>query len=415
MDKKIWMLSPLAMLFLLSQFYRVTSAVIASELMHDLSLTAEDIGLLSSVFFYAFALVQIPMGAAIDLFGTRRLILFLSSLGIVGAVVFALSNSFLSALTGRALMGVGMACALMGTFKLISIWFPPYTFTTISGIILSIGTLGNILATAPLAVAVNSIGWRKAFLLIALVHLFITISVYVIVKEYPDKSRDKDVLLINKGNWLKESVEGVMSVFRLPSFWLIAISAFVRYGTYVSIAGLWAGPYLEHVYKITLVDRGEILMLFPLGFIIGGPIIGALSDKVFKNRKVVAVFTMSLYSIFIFPLTGFFQKPSLFIIGAIFFCMGFLNSSNMIMYANIKELLPIAISGTAMSAVNFFTMAGAGFFQHVMGIIIEKFSFYQGQLPTEAFSLSFGLCFFAAAIGAISYIFVREVPLSADK
>ena len=415
MDKKIWMLSPLAMLFLLSQFYRVTSAVIASELMHDLSLTAKDMGLLSSVFFYAFALVQIPMGAAIDLFGARRLMLFLSTLGIVGAVVFALSNSFLLALIGRALMGIGMACALMGTFKLISLWFPPYNFATISGIILSIGTLGNILATAPLAVAVDSIGWRRAFLLIAIAHLIITIFVYIIVKDYPDKSKGKDVSLTDKGNWLKESAEGVMSVVRLPSFWLIAIAAFVRYGTYVSIAGLWAGPYLEHVFQIPLVDRGKLLMLFPLGFIIGGPIIGTLSDKVFKNRKIVAALAISLYSIFIFPLAGFFQRPSLLIIGAMFFCMGFLNSSSMIMYANIKELLPIAISGTAMSAVNFFTMAGAGFFQHVMGIIIEKFSFNQGQLPTEAFSLSFRLCFFAAAIGAISYIFVREVPLSAKK
>ncbi len=415
MDKKIWMLFPLVMLFLLSQFYRVTSAVIASELMHDLSLTAEDMGLLSSIFFYAFALIQIPMGAAIDIFGARRLISFLSSLGIVGALIFALSGSLSSALIGRALIGIGMACALMGTFKLISVWFSPYSFTTISGIILSIGTFGNVLATAPLAVAVNSIGWRKTFILIALIHLFITISVYVIVKDHPDKSMGKDMSLIDKENWLKESVEGVMSVFRLPSFWLIAISAFVRYGTYVSIAGLWAGPYLEHVYQIPLVDRGEILMLFPLGFIIGGPIIGTLSDKVFKNRKVVAALAMSLYSIFIFPLTGFLQEPSLLIIGTMFFCMGFLNSSSMIMYANIKELLPIAISGTAMSTVNFFTMAGAGFFQHVMGFIIEKFSFNQGQLPAEAFSFSFRLCFFAAAIGAISYVFVRELPLSADR
>jgi hypothetical protein len=247
------------MLFLLSQFYRVTSAVIASELMHDLSLTAEDMGLLSSIFFYAFALIQIPMGAAIDIFGARRLISFLSSLGIVGALVFALSGSLSSALIGRALIGIGMACALMGTFKLISVWFSPYSFTTISGIILSIGTFGNVLATAPLAVAVNSIGWRKTFILIALIHLFITISVYVIVKDHPDKSMGKDISLIDKGNWLKESVEGVMTVVRLPSFWLIAISAFVRYGTYVSIAGLWAGPYLEHVYQIPLVDRGKIL------------------------------------------------------------------------------------------------------------------------------------------------------------
>ncbi len=409
MNKKILMLSPLALLFLLSQFYRVTSAVIASDLMRDLSLTAEDMGFLSSIFFYAFALVQIPMGAALDIFGARRLILFLSSLGIVGAVVFALSNSLLMALIGRALIGVGMACALMGTYKLISIWFSPYAFTTISGVILSIGTLGNILATAPLAFAVGLMGWRNAFLLIALVHLIITSLVYIIVNDDPNKPKDMDSPLLSKENLLKESLGGILSVVRLPSFWLIAISAFARYGTYVSIAGLWAGPYLEHVHQISLIDRGEFLMLFPLGFIIGGPIIGALSDKVFKNRKVVAAAAMSLYSIFIFPLTGFVQKPSLLMLGAMFFFMGFLNSSSMIMYASIKELLPVAISGTAMSAVNFFTMAGAGFFQHVMGVIIEKFPPFQGQLPPEAFSFAFGLCFFATAIGAIVYMFVKEV------
>jgi len=87
MGKRIWMLLPLSLLFFLSQFYRATSAVIASELMRDLSLTAEDLGFLSSIFFYAFALIQIPMGASMDIFGAKRLILFLSSVGIVGAIV----------------------------------------------------------------------------------------------------------------------------------------------------------------------------------------------------------------------------------------------------------------------------------------------------------------------------------------
>ena len=79
------------------------------------------------------------------------------------------------------------------------------------------------------------------------------------------------------------------------------------------------------------------------------------------------------------------------------------------MYANIKELLPGSFSGTAMSAVNFFTMAGAGVFQHVMGIAIDKFSVPQGQLPPEAFSFAFGLCFVSAAFGTVAYLFVKEV------
>lgn len=409
MGKNIWMLLPLNLLFFLSQFYRTTSAVIASELMHDLSLTAEDLGLLSSIFFYTFALIQIPMGVSMDLFGAKRLILILSSLGIAGAIIFALANSFPVALLGRALMGVGMACALMGPYKLISVWFPPHAFATISGLILSIGTLGSIVATAPLAVTVNWIGWRKAFLGIAIIHLFITLWVYIVVKDPPNGQQGGGKLSLHKKGWFKGSTDGVLSVLRLPSFWLIALAAFVRYGTYISIAGLWAGPYLEHIYHIPLIKRGEILMLFPVGFLLGGPILGFLSDRVFRSRKFVALFAMFFYTTLFFPLTGFFPIPSLIMIAGIFFWIGFLTSSGNVMYANIKELLPGSISGTAMSAVNFFTMAGAGFFQHVMGVGIDKFSLQQGQLPSEAFSFAFGLCFVAAALGTIAYLFVKEV------
>jgi len=409
MGKRIWMLFPLSLLFFLSQFYRATSAVIASELMRDLCLTAENLGFLSSVFFYAFALIQIPMGATIDIFGAKRLILFLSSLGIVGAIIFALANSFPVALTGRALMGVGMACALMGPYKLISIWFPSHAFATISGLILSIGTLGSIVATAPLAFAVNWIGWRKAFLLIALIHLFIVFWIYIAVKDSPDEYQAGNKLNLHKKGWVKESMDGILSVLRLPSFWLIASAAFVRYGTYISIAGLWAGPYLEHIYHIPLVERGKILMLFPVGFLLGGPILGFLSDRVFRNRKFVALLAMCFYTIFFFLLTSFFPTPSLIMIAGIFFWIGFLTSCGNVMYANIKELLPNSISGTAMSAVNFFTMAGAGVFQHVMGISIDRFSLHQAQLPLEAFSFAFGLCFVSAALGTVAYLFVKEV------
>jgi len=409
MGKRIWMLLPLSLLFFLSQFYRATSAVIASELMRDLSLTAENLGFLSSIFFYAFALIQIPMGASMDIFGAKRLILFLSSVGIVGAIIFAFAHSFPVALMGRALMGVGMACALMGPYKLISIWFPPRAFATTSGLILSIGTMGSIVATAPLAFAVNWIGWRKAFLLIALIHLVITIWIYSAVKDSPVEYQAGDIPDLQNKNWVKGSLDGVLSVLRLPSFWLIALAAFVRYGTYISIAGLWAGPYLEYVYNISLIERGKILMLFSVGFFLGGPILGFLSDRVFRNRKSVMLLAMFFYTIFFSPLTGFFPTPSLIMIAGIFFFIGFLTSCGNVMYANIKELLPSSISGTAMSAVNFFTMAGAGVFQHVMGVSIDKFSLPQGQLPPEAFSFAFSLCFVSAALGTVAYLFVKEV------
>ena len=402
------MLIPLSLLFLLSQFYRAVSAVIASELMNELLLTAEDLGLLSSVFFYAFALIQIPMGVAMDRFGAKRLILLLSCFGIGGTIIFALADSLLVALIGRAFMGIGMACALMGTYKFISEWFPSHSFATISGIIISFGTVGNVAATAPLAFAVDWMGWRNAFILIALIHLLITFWIYLAVEDDPDSSIKGAASLSENRNPLKESMGGLMLVVTLPSFWLISLATFVRYGTYISIAGLWSGPYLEYVYGVSLIDRGKILMLFPLGFLLGGPIFGYLSDRIFRNRKIVATLGMFFYTALIFPLIGFFHISSVTLVAIIFGGIGFSVSFGMIMYANIKELLPESISGTAMSALNFFTMTGAGFFQHVMGAVVEKFSCNQGQLPPEAFSFAFGLCFISSALGALAYLFVRE-------
>ena len=121
-------------------------------------------------------------------------------------------------------MGVGMACALMGPYKLISIWFPPRAFATTSGLILSIGTLGSIVATAPLAFAVNWIGWRGAFFLIALIHLVITIWIYCAVKDSPVEYQTGDISDLHNKNWVKGSLDGVLSVLRLPSFWLIALN-----------------------------------------------------------------------------------------------------------------------------------------------------------------------------------------------
>jgi sugar phosphate permease len=299
----------------------------------------------------------------------------------------------------------------MGTYKHISIWFPPGAFATISGLTLSIGTLGNAVATAPLAVAVTLVGWRKAFLLIVCIHLLITILIYAVVRDYPEGEEQRKASPGQRGNPFKGSMDGIMMVFRLPSFWLIALASFVRYGTYISIAGLWAGPYLEHVYHVSLVDRGKILLAIPLGYMIASPIFGILSDRVFRNRKAVVLGALFFYTLFIFPLTGFCPFLPLSLIVATFFFIGVLSSFSMIMYANVKELLPSSISGTAMSAVNFFTFAGGGFFQHVMGALIQRFSLVQGQLPAEAFSFAFDFCFFAAALGTLAYLFVKEARL----
>ena len=405
----VWMFVPLGLFFLFSQFYRTSSAVIAIDLMRDLRLNAETLGLLSSIFFYAFALVQLPMGAAMDLFGAKRTLVVLALIGFVGAVIFAGAKNLAMALTGRALIGIGMACGLMGTFKLLINWYPENAFGTASGLILSVGTLGVIAATAPLAEVVARVGWRAAFFGMAACHLLIVVWIVLKVREAPR----------HKGRHEKEKMERAtkrdfLLVFKHPSFWLIAATTFVRYGTYVAISGLWAGPFLRKIHHFSLIKSGDFLLAFPLGFIIGGPVIGYISDKIMKNRQRVVLLGMAGYSLMMLPLCIPAKSLPDVILLASFAGMGFFTSSGGIMYANIKELLPKKISGVAMTGVNFFTMLGAATFQHGIGAFIKRISGSETLTP-QAFYWGFRICFIASLVGVLCYYFVREAGVERAK
>jgi len=408
------MFVPLGLLFLLSQFYRSSSAVIAIDIMKDLQLDARDLGLLSAIFFYAFALVQLPVGVALDLFGAKKTLVILAFIGLLGALLFASSHSLAMALTGRALIGMGMACALMGVLKLLINWLPKNSFATASGLILSVGTLGVMAATAPLALIVKTAGWRTAFYGLAACHLLIVVWIIKIVREKP-VLHGKFPETVRPGEEMegRPSVHDFLFVFRHPSFWLIAFTTYVRYGTYVAISALWTGPFLVTVCQFSLVKTGNFLLAFPLGFIIGSPLIGHFSDRIFKNRKKVVVVGMAGYSLMMLPLCFYTKNLPEWLLLSSFAGMGFFTSCGGVMYANIKELMPAGVSGLAMTGVNFFTMIGAATFQHGIGAFIKHVS--GGNIMTlQGFIWGFRFCFVAALMGVVGYVFVREVKVTSS-
>jgi MFS family permease len=240
-------------LFFLSQFYRTSSAVIASELIRDLSLDTEGLGLMSASFFYAFAITQIPISLLLDKIGPRRLMTFLTLLGILGAVIFSLADSLSLGLFGRILLGVGMACNLMGTFKLLTEWFEPLIFATLTGLVVATGTFGNIMATTPLVMLVERIGWRQSFQLIAAINLVLVLTLYIVVRDRPSDA-------IRNGAGKAPSISFKQAFFNLAmllkdrDYWIISVASFVRYGTFAAFQALWAGPFLREVMGYSAVN-----------------------------------------------------------------------------------------------------------------------------------------------------------------
>ena len=185
-------------------------------------------------------------------------------------------------------------------------------------------------------------------------------------------------------------------------------AAFFRYGTFVGLQGLWLGPYLMDIKEYSPIRTGNLLVLLALGTIVGGPVAGQLSDRVFHSRKSVALWGLTLYGLSLFPLIGVLKIDSPFWYGLILFLIGFFASFGILIYTHAKELFPIAISGTVMAGVNFFTMAGGAVFMPALGKIIESFPRVHHAYPPEAYHLSFRICFLGMMMSLIFYAFSKK-------
>lgn len=378
--------------FFLSQFYRSANAVISPQLVQDLSLDTEGLGLLSAAFFYAFAVTQIPITLLLDRIGARILMCVLNLLGVAGALVFAAADGLAVGLAGRILMGVGMACNLMGPLKLLTQFFSPARFATLSGVIFAIGSLGNMAATSPFVLMVEGMGWRLSFQVVAGINLLLVGVFYWVAQESRSAASPAgEGVLADLGLLLKDK-----------DFWIISMATMVSYGVFAAFQALWAGPFLIEALGLTALQAGNLIFLTNLALILGGPFWGGVSDRL-KTRKW-AVFgghlVLCLITLLMLGVTPGMAAASL---AVLFFAFGFFRMSGSLMYAHIKESMPLRMAGTAMTGINFFTMIGPAVFLQGLGKVMQTL-YPSSSRSMEAFDAAFLVC--ALSIGAITLLYL---------
>lgn len=402
-----WLILVVAgILFILSQFYRSSVAVIAPNLIQELNLDAWELSTVSASFFYAFALMQIPVGLFLDSIGPRITMTVLTLVAVAGAFLFSAGESYGPLALGRALLGAGMACNFMGTLKLVTIWFKPRQFATLSAMILSAGTAGNIAAATPLVMMVQALGWRSSFATMSGVTFFLAFLFFFLVKDRPgsDNPMEQDTAPRPR---VKDTLETARALFSRQDFWIISFSTFCRYGIYASVQALWAGPYLMNVAGLSAITAGNILFLMSMGMVIGSPLCGHLSDILFHSRKKVIIagicgMALVLGIIIFLPVDAGKTTLSL-----LFFCFGLFSSSGQVMYAHIKEQVPLENAGLAMTAINFFTMTGVAVFLQGLGSLM-KFLYPGSSLGAPAFQGAFIFCSICLVIIGVFYTLTTE-------
>lgn len=393
-------------LFILSQFYRSSVAVIAPDLIDELGLDSWELSTVSASFFYAFALMQIPVGVFLDSVGSRITMTLLTLVAAAGALVFSMGDSYWPLSFGRMLLGVGMACNLMGTLKLITAWFKPKHFALLSAVIMSAGTAGNIAAATPLVLMVHSLGWRNSFTAMAGLTFVLAIVFFFLVGDRPGVSVQRSDRKSDRPS-VRETLKNAKILFSGKDFWIISFSTFCRYGIFAAVQGLWAGPYLMTVAGLPPVTAGNILLLMSIGLIIGSPLSSHLSDAVLVSRKKVIISGILGMAAVLWGVVALPVQAGEVALSILFFTFGLFSSAGQLMYAHIKEQVPIENAGMAMTGVNFFTMVGVAVFLQGLGSLM-KWLYPDVSLGAEAFKGAFIFCGICLILIGVAYMWTRE-------
>lgn len=401
-----WVLFILStLLFVLSQFYRATVAVITPQLMADVLLDARGLGRISAAFFYGFALTQIPLAVYLDRFGFRRTMAALNLIAVVGAVAFAEAQSLNVLIIARLLLGIGMACNLMGTFKLLTVCFSPRRFATLAAVVFSMGTAGNICAATPLVLLTAEIGWRSTFFLFAGINLFLAVLFFMAAGAA--ETSGGGTVPSGQRDGFRKMFEGLRLLIQKRDYWIISLSTFCRYGVYAAIQSLYAGPYLMAARGLPAVTTGNIILAMNIGFIMGGPIFGLVSDRLANTRKWVVIPGLVGLAFLLLILAGLPPGAGPALLAILFFMLGAVNSTGGIMYSHIKERMPLQMAGTAMTGVNFFTMIGPAVFLQGLSSLMQVFH-PSAPLGMAAFESVFRLSAFCLAAVGCLYMLTRD-------
>ncbi len=349
-------------------FHRLAIGVVSDDLIRDLGLTGKTLGNLTAMNFYAYALMQIPVGIMVDTIGVRKICSWGTLLTGVGSIMFGLSNHLLLAYFSRFLVGIGTSVIIISILKVQSLWFEPTKFSTLSGYTSFFGNFGAFLATIPLAFLVMRIGWRNSFYLMGVISIVISLGIWLIVRDHPAEL-GFDVL--EKPNKNKQVWKGLKEVLVNPYTWPPFIVMFFMVGATTAIIGLWGMPYLMHVYDITKAQAAGYLSFVSIGFVIGGPIVGKVSDYFNGEIKKILHFATICYLMIWGYMVIMGGQPPLNQIPVIFLLIGLTVICHILAFTNVKEVNDANFAGSAAAVINVGEFVGGSILSFGIGVLLD--------------------------------------------
>ncbi len=398
LGRTAFILLPFALGYFLSYLFRAVNAVVAPNLVSELGLSASELGLLTAAYLLAFAVFQLPLGVALDRYGPRRVQIVLLSCAALGALGFSLGRDVVTLMIARALIGLGFAGGLMSGFKAVVLWVPEPRRALANSLVMSLGALGLMVATAPMEYAVQAFGWRPAFGGLLAVTASVALLIYLIVPE-----RGNSATAASFGQQFRQ----IGGIYSDKGFLALAPLLGATAGTHIAIQTLWAGPWMRDVAGLDRAGAANALFMMAAAFFVGILGTGAIADW-FVRRNVNVLKVMVAF-------IGFFFAAQMIIVFApvwaamwawlMFGCVG---QVAILAYPWLSSHFGGALSGRANTAMNLVIFASAFAVQSAIGALIDLYPrVASGGYPAEAYRFAFGM-FLALQIIALGWFVARS-------
>lgn len=382
--------------YVLSQFYRAFLAVLAPILATDLGASKQALANASGWWFVTFAVMQIPVGWALDKVGPRTTTAALLCVGALGAGVFATAEGEGAISLAMALIGIGCSPVLMAAYFIFARNFSPAVFGSLAGMVIGIGSLGNIGASLPLSWAVEAFGWRATVWALAVVTLVTALAILVLVR---DPAR---VTGSAKGS--------LLDLLRMPALWPILIMMATCYAPPAGLRGLWAGPWFADVFGADALRIGQVTLIMGLAMVAGNFAYGPM-ERVLGTRKWLNVGGNLLMLACIFGLYLNVSNDG-WITVALLAGVGFFGSSFPMVMAHGRAFLPPHLVGRGVTLINLFGIGSVGLMQFITGRLHEALQpaadVVNSAPPATPYAALLAFYGLASAAGLIVYLFSRD-------
>ncbi len=357
--------------------------------MRDYGLSAAGLGLLSGVFFFSFALFQLPLGVLLDRYGPRKVNASLLLVAAGGGLWFALARSATELTLARALIGLGVSGCLMSTFSAFALWYPPERLATMNSVAFASGMLGAIVVTVPLEVVLRVVSWREVFYGMAGMTIAVSLVLYLVV---PEKAS------VRRAVPLATQLRELASLARDPAFRRMALCVGSSQLAAVSLATLWIATWLRDVAGYSQAEVARLLLLFNFAMIVGYLCFGRLADSLTRRGQStlpllmggVAVASVSLGLLVLGVRTGAIALWCVF-----FGC----TTAVVLCYALFSRRYPQEMVGRVNSALNVSVFIGMFTGQWGVGLVLNLWPQDAAGYAPEAYAWALGGLWLMQAAG----------------